>query len=236
MSQMHPKVNEQAFERLQEKIGVTFSNKDLLFQAFIHRSYMNETANKELAHNERLEFLGDAVLELVVTEYLYKTFPDPEGVLTNWRSSIVKGEVLAVVAGQLGYGDLLLLSRGEEKSGGRARNLILANTFEAVIGAIYLDKGYNEASKFIHTFLITLLPEIIEKRLFIDPKSHLQERIQESMSVTPSYKVIKEVGPDHDRTFTVAVAAGTKEIAIGTGSSKQRAEQNAAAEALKKLS
>ncbi len=228
-------INTKAFEALQEKIGINFSDQELLRQVFIHRSYINETQNKELEHNERLEFLGDAVLELVVTDYLYKTFKEPEGVLTNWRSSIVKGEILAKVSKELGFGDLLFLSRGEDKSGGRSRDYILANTFEALIGAAYLDQGYETASKFIHTNLIVLLPEIIEKKLYIDPKSHLQEKVQEKMGVTPDYKVISDEGPDHDKTFTVGVYAHNKLIAQGKGSSKQRAEQVAATNALEKL-
>ncbi len=229
------KINQQAFELLQKKIGITFSNQDLLRQVFVHRSYINEIQNKELEHNERLEFLGDAVLELVVTDYLYKTFNEPEGVLTNWRSSIVKGEVLAKVSKDLGFGDLLFLSRGEDKSGGRSRDYILANTFEALIGATYLDQGYESAEKFINTHLISLLSEIIEKKLYIDPKSHLQEKVQEKMSVTPEYRVISDEGPDHDKTFTVGVYAHGKLIAQGNGSSKQRAEQVAASAALEKL-
>lgn len=186
-----------------------------------------------MEHNERLEFLGDAVLELVVTEHLYKSFTNPEGELTNWRSSIVRGDILAKVASNLQLGELLFLSKGEDKSGGRNRNLILANTFEALIGAIYLDQGYAPAAKFIHEFLIVLLPEIIEKKLYIDPKSHLQERSQDQLGVTPEYKVLSDEGPDHNKIFTVGVYARGKLIADGKGSSKQRAEQEAATNALK---
>lgn len=219
-------------EQFQTEIGVTFTNVELLKQAFTHRSYINEAANKSLQHNERLEFLGDAVLELVVTDYLYHNFTNPEGELTNWRSSIVKGEVLCQVAAQLSMGEMLMLSKGEEKSGGRTRNLILANTFEAVIGAMYLDQGYETANKFIHKYLITLLPDIIANKSYIDPKSHLQELSQERLSATPEYRVLKEVGPDHDKVFTVGVYAKNNKIAEGTGPSKQKAEQNAAAAAL----
>lgn len=221
-----------AFSDFQKKIGVTFNAPDLLRQVFIHRSYINELSDKTLEHNERLEFLGDAVLELVVTEHLYKNFSNPEGELTNWRSAIVKGEVLARVAKEAGIGDLLFLSKGEEKSGGRERNLILANTFEALIGAIYLDQGYDVAAKFINRYLVSLLPEIIEKRLYIDPKSHLQELCQEALNVTPEYKVISDEGPDHNKLFTVGVYAHKKLIGEGKGSSKQRAEQLAATDAL----
>jgi ribonuclease III len=216
----------------EKKIGVSFKSPQLLQIALTHRSFLNETNDKSQEHNERLEFLGDAVLELVVTEYLYKNFPNPEGELTNWRSAIVKGEVLAKVAIDLGVGSILRMSKGEEKSGGRARNLILANAVEAIIGAIYLDRGYTAATTFIQEHLISLLPEIIEKKLYIDPKSHLQELSQEALSVTPEYRVIKDEGPDHNKTFTVGVYAKAKLIAEGQGSSKQRAEQIAAANAL----
>lgn len=216
----------------QDKIGVTFHNQALLKQVFIHRSYINEAGNTDLTHNERLEFLGDAVLELVVTDYLYRNFTNAEGELTNWRSSIVKGEILAKVSGELGLGELLFLSKGEEKSGGRGRNLILANTFEALIGATYLDQGYAAADKFITEHLVSLLPEIIEKKLYVDPKSHLQEVAQETVGATPEYKVMKEDGPDHSKSFTVGVYAKGKLIAEGEGASKQKAEQAAAANAL----
>lgn len=225
-------LNLHTFEELEKEIDITFESKPLLRQVFIHRSFINENKDDGLEHNERLEFLGDAVLELVVTEYLYKNFQNPEGELTNWRSSIVRGEVLSRVASELSLGNLLLLSKGEEKSGGRNRSLILANTFEALIGAIYLDKGYDVSAVFINNYLINLLPEIIEKKLYIDPKSHLQEVSQESFSVTPEYRVMKEAGPDHDKTFTVGVFARNQEIARGEGSSKQRAEQVAAAAAI----
>jgi len=221
-----------SFADFEQQIGITFTNQELLRQVFIHRSYINETKDDQLQHNERLEFLGDAVLELVVTEYLYKNFQNPEGELTNWRSSIVRGEILSQVAAELDIGRLLFLSKGEEKSGGRDRNLILANTFEALIGAIYLDRGYDVSSTFISQHLISLLPEIIEKKLYIDPKSHLQELAQESVGVTPDYRVIQEHGPDHSKMFTVGVFAKNREIARGDGSSKQRAEQVAAAAAV----
>lgn len=219
-------------EHLEKYLGFEFADKDLLKRAFIHRSYLNEVDDAHLEHNERLEFLGDAVLELVVTEYLYKNFSNPEGELTNWRSSIVRGEVLSKVASELELGECLYLSKGEEKSGGRARSLILANTFEALIGAIYLDKGYETAADFISKHLINLLPEIIEKKLYIDPKSRLQEVSQEKIGRTPEYRVIAEEGPDHTKLFTVGVYAGGKLLAQGTGSSKQRAEQAAATAAL----
>lgn len=213
-------------------IGVDFSNPKLLEQALTHRSFLNETNQKDLQHNERLEFLGDAVLELVVTEYLYNNYDNPEGELTNWRSAIVRGEILSKVAKELNLGGQLKMSKGEEKSGGRERDLILANAVEAVIGAIYLDKGYDGASVFINQYLISRLPEIIEKKLYIDPKSHLQELVQEKVGATPEYRVVKDEGPDHSKTFTVGVYARGSLIAEGQGSSKQRAEQVAAANAL----
>ena len=219
-------------EEFQSRNNLKFSDATLLKTVFVHRSYLNEAGDNTQSHNERLEFLGDAVLELVVTEYLYKTFNNPEGELTNWRSSIVKGEVLAKVAAEIELGEYLFLSRGEEKSGGRHRGLILANTFEALIGAVYLDMGYDKASDFIHKYLICLLPEIIEKRLYIDPKSRLQEVCQEDLGATPEYRVLNEQGPDHQKEFVIGVYAAGKQMAQGSGSSKQRAEQNAASEAL----
>lgn len=227
---MSPQPN--LLEEFQVKHNLRFTDQTLLRIVFTHRSYLNEASDDVKEHNERLEFLGDAVLELVATEYLYKTFPNPEGELTNWRSSIVKGEVLAEVSLQLGLGELLFLSRGEEKSGGRTRSLILANTFEALVGAIYLDLGYEKASEFIHTHLISLLAEIIEKKLYIDPKSRLQEVSQEDLGTTPDYRVVSEEGPDHQKQFVVGVYAGSRLLARGTGSSKQRAEQSAATQAL----
>ncbi len=218
---------------LQAEIGVTFSDQKLLEQLFTHRSYINEVNDKTLQHNERLEFLGDAVLELVVTEYLYNTFPNPEGELTNWRSAVVKGEVLAKVAEKLELGKLLKLSKGEEKSGGRDRTLILANTFEALIGGIYIDKGYDAAKIFITKYIISLLPEVIEKKLYVDPKSHLQELAQQDRGATPDYRVMKDEGPDHDKMFTVGVYVKGELVAQGDGQSKQKAEQAAAANALK---
>jgi len=222
-------------KKFEKQTGLHFKDERLLEMVFTHRSYLNEAGTSDLEHNERLEFLGDAVLELVVTDYLYKNFTNPEGELTNWRSSIVRGEILARVAGELELGEFLFLSRGEDKSGGRTRTLILANTFEALIGAIYLDAGYEEASKFIAHHLIALLPEIIEKKLYIDPKSRLQELSQEKMGSTPEYRVIGEEGPDHTKVFTVGVYVNRKLLAQGTGSSKQKAETAAASEAIKEF-
>lgn len=218
---------------IQNKIGVSFKDEGLLQRAFVHRSFLNENkAHKE--HNERLEFLGDAVLELVVTEFLYLNYNNPEGDLTNWRSALVKTESISEVARELGFGDYLLMSRGEATSAGRARQLILANSFEAVVGAIYLDQGYEVAQKFITDNLIKNLPQIIENKLYIDPKSNFQEVAQEKEGITPRYDVVDEEGPDHDKTFTVAVKVGDKEWGRGTGPSKQLAQQAAAEAALKK--
>ncbi len=220
---------------LESQLNISFNDKNLLKQVFVHRSYLNENASFELDHNERLEFLGDAVLELVVTEHLYKTYKNPEGELTNWRSAIVRGVMLAEIANGLAMGDYLYLSRGEQKSGGKARQLILANTFEAFIGALYLDKGYATAADFIQEHLLVRLPDIIEKKLYLDPKSRLQELSQERVSVTPSYKVLSEYGPDHAKSFSVGVYVDGKLIGEGSGSSKQNAEQAAASKALEAL-
>jgi ribonuclease-3 len=217
---------------LEAQFDISFNNKDLLRQVFVHRSYLNENSGFDLEHNERLEFLGDAVLELVVTEYLYKNYPNPEGELTNWRSALVRGVMLAEIAGEMGMGDYLLLSRGEQKSGGKARQLILANTFEAFVGALYLDKGYAAADDFVARYLLIRLPDILENQLYMDPKSKLQELSQEKWSVTPVYKVIGESGPDHAKSFTVGVFIENKQLGVGSGTSKQNAEQSAASDAL----
>lgn len=219
----------------QEQISVKFKNQDLLKQVFIHRSYLNENKKAGLEHNERLEFLGDAVLELIVTEHLYKNYPNPEGEMTNWRAALVRGETLSKIAIDLGINDYLLLSRGETKSTGRARQIILANCVEALIGAIYLDAGTALAKKFIDQYILTHLPEILEKKLYIDAKSNLQELVQAKDNVTPQYQVMEEAGPDHNKTFTVGVFVNEKLLAEGSGSSKQSAEQAAASEALRKI-
>lgn len=218
----------------EKKIGIKFNDSNLLKQVFVHRSYLNEAGNFELNHNERLEFLGDAVLELVVTENLYKTYPNPEGELTNWRSALVRGEMLAAIAGEIDMGEYLFLSRGEAKSGGRARQIILANAFEALLGAIYLDNGFDEVKKFIEKSLIIKLPEILEKQLYIDAKSKLQEVVQEKENITPIYKVLSDSGPDHSKIFNVGVFIGERMAGDGSGNSKQAAEQSAACAALEK--
>ncbi len=221
------------FGLFEKKLGLDFNNKDLLTQAFVHRSYLNENPDFGLDQNERLEFLGDAVLELVITEFLYKEYPDKaEGELTNWRAALVNAKMLTSVAEELGFNDFLLLSRGETKELGKARQYILANTFEAFIGAAYLDSGYQTCDTFIKKYLLTKLPLIIQDKLYKDAKSGFQEQAQEKVGVTPVYKVIKEWGPDHKKKFTVAVFLGKEMVAEGEGYSKQEAEEEAAKMAL----
>ncbi|WKZ26531.1 MAG: ribonuclease III [Candidatus Paceibacterota bacterium] len=221
------------FLEFEKKAGINFKNKELLKQAFTHRSYLNEVRNFKIQHNERLEFLGDAVLELAVTEYLFNRFPEKtEGELTSYRAALVNALTCARVAIELGVNNFLLLSKGEAKDVGRARQYILANTLEAIIGAIYLDQGYEFAKKFILEHVTPLTDEILQTKSWIDAKSRFQERAQEITGTTPSYKVIKEVGPDHDKHFTSAVFLGEEKIAEGQGVSKQEAEQEAAASAL----
>lgn len=226
---------ESSLNSLQRKLGLNFKDKNLLKIAFIHRSYLNEHSEEKLPHNERLEFLGDAVLGLVVSEHLYKSYPDhPEGDLTNFRSSLVNAKTLSRAASNLSLGKYLFLSKGEEATGGRERQYILANTFEALIGAIYLDGGLDTCETFVQKYLLSYLPEIIEKRLYKDYKSLLQEKAQETLGLTPVYKLLEEKGPDHAKTFTIAVFLGRKKEAIGTGNSKQSAEQEAAKLTLEK--
>lgn len=220
---------------LEKTLGVEFKNKDILHQALVHRSYLNENPGFALDHNERQEFLGDAVLELVVTDYLYHHYNLPEGELTNLRAAVVKGEMLSRIAEELGLNDYLLLSRGERRDIGKARQYILANAVEAVIGAVYLDQGYDAAAKLIADRIITKLPEVIEQGLHIDSKSRFQELAQERFRITPTYKVIQENGLDHAKEFTVGVFVGRDKMGEGQGSSKQEAQQVAAQEALKKI-
>lgn len=220
---------------LAKKLGIKFNNIDLLQQALTHRSYLNEHRDYKLDHNERLEFLGDAVLELVVTEYLYENYPNPEGELTNWRAALVNGEMLAKISGRMGVEEYLLMSRGEAKDTGKARQYLLANAFESITGAIYLDQkenGYEAAKKFIMQNVVVELPNIIENKLYMDPKSRFQEVSQDKVGVTPAYRVLEESGPDHDRKFTVGIYLHDELIAKGDGSSKQEAQRNAAAAAL----
>lgn len=215
------------------ELGIQITDTSLFEVAFTHKSYANERPSIE--HNERLEFLGDAVLELVVTEYLFHKFPEePEGKMTKLRSSIVSGASLATTAKQLNFGDLLKLSRGEEASGGRKKNPILANVFEAVIGAIYIDSDFEVAKHYIMEHLIPRLPEILEKNLFVDPKSGFQEWAQEEFGVTPTYEIISETGPDHAKRFEVGVFVREKQMGTGIGTSKQKGEIDAARDAMEK--
>lgn len=221
------------FSALEKKLEISFGNKDLLTQAFLHRSYLNEHANVKMHHNERLEFLGDAVLELVVTDYLYSAHPEnPEGELTAYRAALVNTNTISDTSKDLGFEDYLLLSKGEAKDTGKARAYILANTFEAFIGALYLDQGYDAAQKFIARSIFPQLEKIIAEGLWRDAKSFVQEKSQESIGVTPSYKVLSESGPDHNKVFTVGIFFRDQKIAEGKGNSKQEAETEAARAAL----
>jgi ribonuclease-3 len=221
------------FNTFQEKLGLEFNEPDLLRQAFTHRSYLNEHRGEVKGHNERLEFLGDAVLELIATHFLYEKFPaQTEGDLTAYRAALVNAVTCAEVAQDLGMNDYLLLSRGEAKDTGRARGILLANAFEALVGAIYLDQGYDAAKEFISTYLFPKIDNIIQKKLWLDAKSSLQEKIQDVEGVTPSYAVLREWGPDHDKHFVVGVHIKDKLLAQGEGKSKQEAEQDAARAAL----
>jgi ribonuclease-3 len=222
------------FSDFEKKTQIYFKDKDLLKQSFIHRSYINENANTGLSHNERLEFLGDAVLELVVTSFLYKKYPNyTEGVLTAVRSALVNAITISEVAAKAKMNDYLLLSKGEAKDDGKSRQYILANTYEAYVGAVYLDQGYEVANKFITETLLPYTEEIITKKLWRDSKSLVQEKAQELINVTPAYKVLHESGPDHDKNFTIGIFFGQSLIAEGKGKSKQEAEQKAAENALK---
>lgn len=223
---------EKKLEAFQKIIGVKFKDKKLLQTIFIHRSYLNENKNYSLPHNERLEFLGDAVLEFIVTDYLYKKFNNPEGEMTNWRAALVRGEMLYVIANKFKMGNFMLLSHGEAKTGGRERKVLLANAFEALIGAVYLDQGIEVTRKFITKNLISHLDEIIKKGLYQDAKSVLQEKSQDELGITPTYEVLEESGPDHAKKFIVGVHIGDKLLGKGEGSSKQEAQQEAAKAAL----
>ncbi len=215
-----------------EKLKTTFNNIDLLVTAFTHRSYLNEHKKTVSEHNERLEFLGDAVLELVVTEHLYNNYSDPEGILTNWRSALVRTESIGAAAAKFEFEPLLRLSRGEKRGTDRARAQILANSFEAVVGALYLDQGYDKAKEFIITAIVSTFEEILRTGSWMDPKSHLQEVVQSHDGVTPQYRVMDEIGPDHDKVFTVGVFVGEQLRGQGQGSSKQAGQQKAAEAAL----
>lgn len=215
-------------------LGVEFNDIGLLVTAFTHRSYVNEHRKTVSEHNERLEFLGDAVLELVTTEFLYGNFEDPEGILTNWRSSLVRTESIGAAAARFNFEPLLRLSRGERRGTDRARAQILANCYEAVVGALYLDHGYEAAQKFIEKSLLSTFEDILKSGSWMDPKSHLQELAQSRDGHTPVYKVLSEEGPDHDKVFTVGVFVNGKLMGQGEGPSKQNGQQRAAGAALLK--
>ena len=222
------------FSRFEKVVGYSFRDRELLAQAFTHRSYLNEHRELTRDHNERLEFLGDAVLELAVTDHLYRAFPEAtEGDLTSYRAALVNAITLSSVAQKLSMNDFLLLSKGESKDTGRARQFILANTFEAFVGALYVDQGYDAAREFIAKNLFGLMDEILKNKLWLDPKSAFQEQAQERAGTTPSYQTLEETGPDHDKHFTVGVYIGSALVAKGKGKSKQEAEQDAAREGLR---
>ena len=222
------------FKELQKDLGIKFKNINLLKQAFVHRSYLNENPAFELGHNEPLEFLGDAVLELIVTEYLFKNYPNlAEGEMTNLRAALVNSQMLSQVSDRLGFNDFLYLSKGETKEIGRGRQYILANTFEAFIGAFYLDQSHKAAENFIYNNLIPELKNIIDNKLWRDHKSLFQEAAQERVGITPTYEVLKESGPDHAKKFVIGVYLDKELVAQGEGPSKNEAQQQAAENALK---
>jgi len=214
---------------LETRLGYTFQDRSLILQALTHRSYLNEHADFPYTHNERMEFLGDAVLEIIVTEHLFKNFANPEGELTNWRAALVNAKTLAGIANQLGFEEFLLLSKGEARdANSKARMYILANAIEAIIGAIYLDGGTPAAEKFVQTHILNHLPFILKNELYVDPKSKFQETAQELLGITPTYKVLAESGPDHNKEFKVGVFLDKDMIAVGQGTSKQEAQVAAA--------
>ena len=221
--------------KFESKINIIFKDKNLLKQAFLHRSYLNEHKELKMEHNERLEFLGDAVVEIVVTDFLYHQYPaKPEGELTAYRAALVNANTMSEVASQLKMNDFMFLSKGEAKDTGRARQIILANAFEALVGAIYLDQGYDTARDFIAANLFTKTEEIVSNNLWQDAKSYFQEKAQEVNGITPNYKVLSEIGPDHNKKFTIALYIGDEMVAEGEGHSKQEAEQEAAKNGLEK--
>lgn len=222
------------YDEFLKKIGIQFKNKELFDTVFIHRSYLNEHKSLKLEHNERLEFLGDAVLELAVTRFLFNNFNKPEGEMTNWRSALVKGESLSTEAKKIGMDGLIKTSRGESKNVGKARDLILANAFEALIGAIYMDQGFEPAAKFIEEFICYKIKDIVDNELYYDSKSKFQEMAQEKFGITPVYELVSEIGPDHNKVFTVSAYIGKNKIAEGQGSSKQRAQLDAAKNSLER--
>lgn len=219
--------------RLEENLQVTFKDRRILHQALVHRSYLNEHPKFELGHNERLEFLGDAVLELVVTEYLYLQYENPEGELTNWRASLVNAKMLSEVSAELGVNEYLYLSKGESSdANSKARQYILANAFEAIVGAMYLDQGWDVSKEFIHRVILSKLAHILEHKLYMDPKSRFQEEAQDRIGKTPRYEVLSESGPDHAKEFVIGVFVNGDKVAEGRGMSKQEAQVDAAQNAL----
>jgi ribonuclease-3 len=227
-------IKEKGFPSFEEKLGIKIKNKDLIVQAFVHRSYLNENHEFPYGHNERLEFLGDAVLELAVTEFLFNEYGNPEGELTNWRAALVNAKMLASIAYEIGMEPYLFLSHGESKdTGTKARDYIMANLFEAVTGAIYLDQGYETTKQFLTRWVISKLPYVLENGLYMDAKSRFQESAQEILGVTPNYRVLEESGPDHSKLFRVGAFLEKELIATGEGSSKQEAQTEAAEAALK---
>jgi len=223
--------------KLQKRLGLKFKDDRFLRQALVHRSYLNEHPDFKIGHNERLEFLGDAVLEIIVTEFLYLNFQStPEGDLTNWRASLVNAKMLYEIARELGIEEYLYLSKGESKDKNKkSRQFILANAIEAIIGAIYLDQGLEAATKFVHQQVISKLDDILKNQSYLDPKSHFQEKAQELQGITPHYQILDEEGPDHAKMFTVGLYLGDKLVATGQGSSKQEAQVSAAQHGLKKM-
>ena len=222
----------QAFAK--EKLGFEFDDINLLVTALTHRSYVNEHKESVHEHNERLEFLGDAILEMVSSDFLYRNYNEPEGIMTSWRAALVRTESIGAAGKELGYEPLVRLSKGEKHGSDRAHDVILADCFEAVIGAIYLDKGYEEAKNFIYKHILNKIDTILEEGSWRDPKSYIQELAQKSDGVTPVYRTMKEEGPDHDKTFTVGVYVGEQLKGVGAGHSKQEAQTNAAREGVKK--
>lgn len=222
-------------DELEKRLDITFRDRSILETALTHRSYLNEHPDTTGAHNERLEFLGDAVLELAVTEHLYTTYDLPEGDLTNLRASIVRGDMLSKIAQTWELDDYLRLSKGERRDTGKARQYILANAVEAIIGALYLDQGYDAAAKLVQRDIISLLPNVLAQGLHIDAKSEFQERAQEHFRHTPAYRVLSETGPDHQRQFRVGAFLGSEQWGEGMGTSKQEAEQMAARNALARI-
>lgn len=233
---MKKKRNSMDIEKFEKKIGLNFKNKELLKRSLTHRSFLNENSSDELKNNERLEFLGDAVLELVISEYLFHEYPDrPEGELTSFRAAVVKTDSLAKISKKLDIGEFLLMSKGEEMTGGREKDYLLANAFEAIIGALYTDQGYEPVKEFLTKHLTPQISTIVKYRLDIDSKTKLQEKTQDIFKTTPTYKVIKEEGPDHDKRFTIVVKIKGKVYGEGEGITKQKAEDAAATQALRKL-